>query len=269
MRRAVEAAERGRPLDSAVAAAGAGTRSCSTDRDVPTTPRVFQRGNPGQPGRRSAAAVRRSRSPARIAQPFATGSGRLELARAIVDPANPLTARVIVNRVWMHHFGAGLVRTPSDFGTRAEPPSHPELLDWLASRFVEDGWTLKKLHRRIMLSADLSASRRRGPADRRRARQAPSSVDPENRLLWRMNERRLSFEEMRDSLLAAAGELDRTVGGRPGDLFAPHVHAGARCTASSTASSCPARCGSSISPTPTCTSRSAAKRPSRSRPCSS
>src|SRR5690606_14023517 len=85
-------------------------------------------------------------------QPFAKGSGRLELAQAIIDPRNPLTARVAVNRVWLHHFGAGLVTTPSDFGVRAEPPSHPQLLDWLASRFIEDGWSLKKLHRRILLS---------------------------------------------------------------------------------------------------------------------
>src|SRR5690606_30446283 len=85
--------------------------------------------------------------------PFTTGSGRLELAEAIADPGNPLTARVIVNRVWAHHFGTGLVDTPSDFGTRAAPPSHPELLDWLASQFIRDGWSLKALHRRLLLSS--------------------------------------------------------------------------------------------------------------------
>ncbi|MCI0357118.1 MAG: DUF1553 domain-containing protein, partial [Planctomycetaceae bacterium] len=203
------------------------------DRGVPTTPRVFKRGNPANKGdevpRQFVEVVA-----GRDRQPFTTGSGRLELARAIVDPANPLTARVIVNRVWMHHFGAGLVRTPSDFGTRAEPPSHPELLDWLTSRFIEEGWSLKQLHRRLMLSETYqqsssaefgvrnAESRQEPPASTpHSALRTPHSIDPENRYLWRMNERRLSFEEMRDSLLAAAGRLDRSVGGRAGDLFAP------------------------------------------------
>ena len=130
--------------------------SCSPTATLPTTPRVFKRGNPANKGEEVPRQfVEVLAGPNR--QPFAHGSGRLELAQAIIDPANPLTARVIVNRVWLHHFGAGLVRTPSDFGTRAEPPSHPELLDWLTSRFIADGWSLKKLHRRIMLSADVPA----------------------------------------------------------------------------------------------------------------
>jgi hypothetical protein len=124
---------------------------------------------------------------------------------------------VIVNRVWLHHFGAGLVRTPSDFGTRAEAPSHPELLDWLTSRFMEDGWSLKKLHRRILLSQAYQQSSA-GPADKSQLAKAVQ-IDPENRLLWRASPRRLTFEEMRDSLLVAAGQIDRTTGGRPGDLF--------------------------------------------------
>jgi hypothetical protein len=188
------------------------------DRDPPTTPRVFKRGNPANKGDETPRQfVEVLAGPER--QPFASGSGRLELAQAMVDPKNPLTARVMVNRVWMHHFGSGLVRTPSDFGVRADPPSHPELLDWLTSRFIEDGWSLKQLHRRIMLSETYRQSAL-GPADaglRAKAAQA----DPENRLLWRMNAHRLSFEEMRDALLAAAGRLDRTVGGRSGDLFSP------------------------------------------------
>ena len=115
-------------------------------------PRIFRRGNPANPG----AEVSRhflSVIAGPDGKPFTHGSGRLELARAITDPANPLTARVWVNRVWMHHFGAGLVRTPSDFGLRAEPPSHPELLDWLANRLVAGGWSTKALHRMILLSA--------------------------------------------------------------------------------------------------------------------
>ncbi len=150
-------------------------------------------------------------------KPFEHGSGRLELAKAIIDPTNPLTPRVIVNRVWLHHFGAGLVRSPSDFGIRAELPSHPELLDWLTSRFLEEGWSLKKLHRRIMLSETYQQSSQ-GPADRAQVAKA-IQLDPENRLLWRMNQRRLTFEELRDRLFAATGELTREVGGKPADLF--------------------------------------------------
>ncbi len=188
------------------------------DRNPPTVPHVFKRGNPAnlsdEVPRQFVSVVA---GPDR--QPFSLGSGRLELAQAIIDPKNPLTARVIVNRVWAHHFGSGLVRTPSDFGTRAEPPSHPELLDWLTSRFNADGWSLKKLHRRILLSETYQQSSR-GPSDSAYLAKA-YQLDPENRWLWRMNDRRLSFEEMRDSFLAAAGQLDRTVGGRAGDLLSP------------------------------------------------
>jgi hypothetical protein len=189
-----------------------------TDRDPPRTPRVFKRGNPANKGdevpRQFVEVVAGANR-----KPFAHGSGRLELARAIIDPTNPLTARVLVNRVWAHHFGAGLVRTPSDFGTRAPPPSHPELLDWLTTRFIEDGWSLKKLHRRILLSATYRQSSA-GPGDAVQLAKAQQR-DPENRLLWRANVRRLAFEEMRDALLASTGRLQRTLGGRAGDLFAP------------------------------------------------
>ncbi|MBI3413985.1 MAG: DUF1553 domain-containing protein [Verrucomicrobia bacterium] len=145
--------------------------------------------------------------------PFAKGSGRLELAQAIASRENPLTARVLVNRVWLHHFGAGLVRTPSDFGLRSDPPSHPELLDYLATRFMDEGWSLKKLHRLILLSGTYQQSSEENP----RAAQ----LDPGNQLLGRMNRRRLSFEAMRDSLLAVAGKLDRTAGGHPVEIIAP------------------------------------------------
>src|SRR5262249_45719106 len=134
-----------------ITGAGAPPRAHAlVDRPEPFEPRVFLRGNPNQPG----AAVAR-RMPATIfpqAATFHEGSGRLELARAIVDPANPLTARVFVNRVWMHHFGRGLVTTPGDFGLRSDPPSHPELLDHLATEFVRSGWSIKTLHRTILLS---------------------------------------------------------------------------------------------------------------------
>ena len=186
------------------------------DRQLSTPARVFRRGNPQQKGEVAPPQFPEIvSSPQR--KPFEHGSGRLELARAIIDPKNPLTARVIVNRVWQHHFGDGLVLTPSDFGTRAERPSHPELLDWLAARFVEDGWSLKRLHRRIMLSAAYQRSSL-GPDDPQ-ARAKAEQLDPENRLLSRMNARRLSFEELRDAALAASGRLDLTTGGRPSDLF--------------------------------------------------
>lgn len=138
-------------------------------------------------------------------RPFTQGSGRLELARAIANKENPLTARVMVNRVWLHHFGKGIVGTPSDFGARGDRPTHPELLDYLAHYFVEHAWSLKKLHRLIVLSRTY----RQSSADNAAARR----VDPENTLLWRMNRRRLDFESLRDSLLAVGGNLDLTMGG--------------------------------------------------------
>ncbi|MCC9658278.1 PSD1 and planctomycete cytochrome C domain-containing protein [Rhodopirellula halodulae] len=126
---------------------------------------------------------------------------RSTLAAWITDPQNPLTARVIVNRVWQQHFGRGLVETASDFGRLGTPPSHPELLDWLATRFIEDGWSLKKLHRRILMSATYRQSSTRLKDEH------IDSVDPQNVLLWRMNPRRLSGEEIHDAMLAACDEL--------------------------------------------------------------
>src|SRR6202030_3059757 len=131
-------------------------------------------------------------------QAFEKGSGRLELAEAIANPRNPLTARVMVNRIWQHHCGAGIVRTPSDFGRMGDRPSDPELLDYLASRFVESGWSMKALHREIMLSATYALS-----ADQSEKNQG---IDPENRLLWRANIQRLDAEALRDSLLSVSGE---------------------------------------------------------------
>jgi hypothetical protein len=180
------------------------------DRDTVVKPRVFKRGNPATKGDevpiRYLSVVAGGKR-----QPFTSGSGRLEMARAIASPGNPLTARVMVNRVWAWHFGQGLVNTPSDFGTRCEPPSHPELLDYLALRFVESGWSIKKLHRLIMMSA----AYRQGSADN----PAGAAADPGNRLLWHFNRQRLDFEAMRDALLASSGELDPAVGGRPVDML--------------------------------------------------
>ena len=141
---------------------------------------------------------------------FRMGSGRLQLAEAIVNPSNPLTARVLVNRVWMHHFGEGFVTTPDDFGNQSDPPSHPELLDYLAARFMQDGWSLKKLHRLIMLSSVYQQSSENNPRY--------AEMDPQNRLLWRANIQRLEFEAVRDSLLAMGGQLDPALGGPPVQL---------------------------------------------------
>jgi hypothetical protein len=142
--------------------------------------------------------------------PFTNGSGRLDLAWAIVSKQNPITPRVLVNRVWLHHFGEGFVPTPDDLGMRSEPPSHPELLDYLAARFENEGWSIKKLHRWIMLSSVYQESSANNPRF--------AQVDPENRLLWRDNIRRLEFEALRDSLLAIGGDLDSTMYGRPVDI---------------------------------------------------
>jgi hypothetical protein len=179
------------------------------DLPKPVTQHVFKRGNPNSPGDVVPAQFLTVLSgPDR--QPFKKGSGRLELAEAITSKENPLTARVMVNRVWMGHFGTPLVNTPSDFGLRSDPPTNPELLDYMAARFMENNWSLKKLHREILLSnVYLQRS-----DDRAEARK----VDPENALYWRMNRRRLDFEAMRDSILAAAGDLDETVFGQSVDI---------------------------------------------------
>jgi hypothetical protein len=131
------------------------------------------------------------------------GSGRRELALWLTRPENPLTARVIVNRVWQQHFGRGLVATPNDFGLRSQPPSHPELLDWLATRFREQGWSLKWLHRQILSSQAYGRSSRTAAA---------AAADPANEWLWRFTRRRLSAEEIRDSLLLFGGGLDTSPG---------------------------------------------------------
>jgi len=136
-----------------------------------------------------------------------TSGRRSALARWITDPDNPLAARVIVNRVWQHHFGQGLAPNTSDFGRLGGPPSHSELLDWLANTFVENGWRLKPLHRQIVLSAVYRQSTVHPQFDEFQA------IDPLNRMYWRRNTRRLDAEQIRDSLLAISGELDLTAGG--------------------------------------------------------
>jgi len=132
-------------------------------------------------------------------------SGRREFAEWLTSRGNPLTARVFVNRVWQWHFGFGLVRSPDNFGQLGERPTHPELLDWLTVRFVESGWDLKALHRLILLSSTWQMSTQFNPA--------ATEIDPDNRLLWRMNRRRLEAESIRDGILAVCGQLDRGMTG--------------------------------------------------------
>ncbi|MEM7233881.1 MAG: DUF1553 domain-containing protein, partial [Planctomycetota bacterium] len=176
------------------------------EREKPIPARVLLRGDPVRPG-----SVVPRRFPALLKEVWSgvvsKGSGRLELARAVASPKNPLTVRVIVNRVWAWHFGCGLVATPSDFGVRSDAPSHPELLDYLSARFVESGWSIKELHRLIVRSSVWKQSSR----DRAEA----IELDPENRLLWRFSRTRRDFESMRDSLLEVSGRLDRRRFGRP------------------------------------------------------
>ena len=175
------------------------------DNASPHNPRIFRRGNPGMKGdavpRRFIAALSHGER-----KPFVEGSGRLEMAEAIADPGNPLTARVMANRVWQRLFGSGLVITPSDFGVRAEPPSHPKLLDFLAADFVDNGWSLKVLIRGIVTSSTYQQGETVHPKYAER--------DPGNRLLWQMNRKRLDFEAMRDSVLSVSGNLTLKQGGR-------------------------------------------------------
>ena len=172
------------------------TRRCSGGAIPPVRATVVPRGVP-----RFAIPGRRASQPAVSAQ----GSGRLELARWLTQPDNPLTPRVMVNRIWQHHFGRGIVATPSNFGLRGDPPTHPELLDWLAARFVAAGWSIKTIHREILLSQTYQLSSDLDPHD--------AALDPDDRWLWRFPRQRLDAESIRDAMLAVAGNLDEN---RPG-----------------------------------------------------
>ena len=168
----------------------------------PATP-LLVRGSALRPGPEVAPglpAVLVTKQPAFLPASEHSSRRRLTLARWLVSPDNPLTARVIVNRVWGWHFGQGLVRTPSDFGVMGQPPTHPELLDYLADRFVREGWSIKKLHRLILTSNTYRMSKR--------SRKEQAAQDPEDRLLWRVPYRRLVVEAVRDSMLAVSGQLN-------------------------------------------------------------
>ena len=182
------------------------------ENSKPQEQNIYLRGNPlsrgsvVEPG--FLTALRRNNH----SQTFEDGKRRLGLARAVISDDNPLTSRVIVNWVWQQHFGVGLVRTPDDFGTRGQPPTHPELLDFLANEFRKNGWSLRWLHQQILATKVYRQACIEDPHSRQ--------LDPDNRLLWRMPRRRLDFEAMRDAMLWISGELDLAQGGRPVDFEA-------------------------------------------------
>ena len=183
-------------------------RAMGLKENGPHNPKVFLRGNPNSPGPE----VKRA-FPEVISngKPFTQGTGRAELAQAITSKDNPLTARVMANRMWLLHVGQAIVRTPGDFGLRGDAPTNQALLDHLATSVMRDGWSMKKLHKKIVLSATY-----------RQECENPSATaaDPDNRLVGHMNRRRLEFESLRDSMLATAGRLDQKTGGPAVDLFA-------------------------------------------------
>ncbi len=189
-------------------------------RPEPRNLPLFIRGNANRPGpevpRRFLTVLSLETDASAEPPPFEHGSGRLELAHAITTDAVSLTARVIVNRIWMMHFGQGLVATPSNFGQTGDRPTHPRLLDDLAARFIAGGWSIKQLHREILLSATWQQSSA--------SEESRSRADPENRWLSRMNRQRLDFESWRDAMLAATGVLDLRIGGPSADVDAVDNH---------------------------------------------
>jgi mono/diheme cytochrome c family protein len=177
---------------------------------LPPATHLLIRGKAASPGPEVPPAVpailsKPDSAPLRAGDAVGSSGRRLAFARWLADPSNPLTARVLVNRVWQFHFGEGLVRTPNDFGVMGEKPTHPELLDYLASWFVENGWSVKKLHRLILASNTYRMSREGNPAY--------AAADPENRLLWRTPYRRLEVEAILDSMLSVSGQLNPKMGG--------------------------------------------------------
>jgi hypothetical protein len=178
--------------------------ACAVQEGTPVQQKVFVRGDYNSLGedapKHFPVVMAGGRQPQNV-----QGSGRLELAEWLASPENPLTARVMVNRIWQGHFGEGIVRTPDNFGRMGERPTHPELLDYLAAEFVRSGWSVKAMHRKLMLSSAYQMASTTTPEQ--------FQADPENRLFSRAVRRRLQVEEMRDALLGIAGKLDLTMGG--------------------------------------------------------
>ncbi len=186
------------------------------DRPEPVEPVIFLRGNQGRRGPQVPRRFLKALTPGDERPAFTQGSGRLEMAREIASPQNPLTARVWVNRVWTWLMGSPLVDSASDFGVRTPLPDNPALLDHLAAQFMAEGWSTKKLIRSILLSSTWQQASLTNPA--------AAALDPENRLYWRQNRRRLDFESFRDSLLTVSGNLDLKIGGRGQEMVTSGGH---------------------------------------------
>ncbi len=189
------------------------------DASTPRNTNVYLRGDKNKPG---AVAPRQFLEilSGSDRKPYSNGSGRLELAQSIAKKDNPMTARVAMNRLWLKHFGEGFIATPDDLGNMSEKPSHPELLDWLATDFMKNGWTFKRMHREIMLSATYrqDSNPNLNPLIAKKGAVDPLKVDAPNRLLWRGNLHRLDFEAIRDSMILLTGKMNPMVGGQPANI---------------------------------------------------
>ncbi len=207
--------ERGKDIDRLIGALPKSAKVYAVVSEAPPAIRTLHRGDPEQPREEAApgsiGCLTGLNGELKLAASD-EGARRLALANWIVDPANPLTRRVLVNRLWHHHFGVGLVDTPSDFGFGGGKPSHPELLDWLADEFARGGWSMKHMHRLICLSAAYRQISKFDSTDSGSPK-SPQAVDSSNRLLWRMNPRRLDAESLRDAVLATSGKLNLTMYG--------------------------------------------------------
>jgi hypothetical protein len=203
--------EEKKALEAKITACAMGQTAFAGTFRKPDSIHLLSRGDPEQPKEEVTPAVLHVIGDAKLSNDAPEQKRRLSLADWIASPQNPLTARVMVNRIWQGHFGMGLVDTPSDFGRNGARPSHPELLDWLASEFIRSGWSIKQMHRLIVLSATYRQSARFDSVAARH--------DADTRLLWRFPPRRLEAEEIRDSILALNGRLNLKMGGPGFDLF--------------------------------------------------
>jgi mono/diheme cytochrome c family protein len=200
-----------KPLETKLAEAEGGQKAFAGTFRTPDVIHLLSRGDPEQPKDEVIPAVLGTLGDVKLPGDSPEQQRRLALADWIASPKNPLTARVMANRIWQDHFGTGLVETPSDFGHNGLKPTHPELLDWLAQEFIRSGWSIKHLHRLIVLSATYRQSTQTDPA--------ATAHDADVHLLWRFPSRRLEAETIRDSILAVAGRLNLKMYGRGFDLF--------------------------------------------------